>query len=162
MDEQDFGAAAQALAKLDHLGVPELEILYKLERTSGQLYFQMAADVRNEGAADLLRRNGREELGHAARMGRALSIKLGRRYKASPDMDEGYAVTAPAVDAALLTAIVRGERAGDADYQRWADAESDPDVARLLRLTGSEESVHADRVRQAIVLLESDSGRRRP
>ena len=157
MDEQDFGAAAQALAKLDHLGVPELKILYKLERTSGQLYFQLADNVRDEQAAELLRRNGREELGHAARIRRALTIKLGRRYEAGADMDEGYVVVAPAaVDVALLTAVVRGERTGDADYQRWAATEPDPEVARLLRTTGSEESVHADRVTQAIALLEAN------
>ncbi|CAI7978527.1 Rubrerythrin domain-containing protein [Frankia sp. Hr75.2] len=156
MDERDFGAAAQALAKLDHLGVPELEILYKLERTSGQLYFHLADNIGNEEAAELLRRNGREELGHANRMGQAIGIKLGRAYEASAGMKAGYPVAAPtAVDAALLSAIARGERAGDADYQRWAASEADEKVARLLRISGTEESAHADRVARAITLLDS-------
>nr|MDT0667847.1 hypothetical protein [Micromonospora sp. DSM 115978] len=95
--------------------------------------------------------------GHAGRMGRVLAIKLGRRYQASADMDTGFAFDAPAeVDVALLRAIVRGERAGDADYQRWADHEPDPGVAHLLRVSGSEESRHADRLAQAIALLEAD------
>jgi rubrerythrin len=38
-------------------------------------------------------------------------------------------------------------------YQRWADNEADPQVARLLRLNGREESIHARRVEQVMALL---------
>ncbi|MBL7497387.1 ferritin-like domain-containing protein [Frankia sp. CNm7] len=154
MDEKDFRSAAMALAALDHLGVPELEILYKLERTAAQLYERMADRIGDDEAAELVRRNAREELGHASRVRRALTLKTGGPFQPTLDMDEGYPVEAPAVvDAALLAAVVEGERAGDADYQRWADAEPDPEVARLLRISGREESGHADRFTRAIARL---------
>jgi hypothetical protein len=69
-------------------------------------------------------------------------------------MLERRAVRVPdELDAALLRALVQGERDGDAGYQRWADHEPDPDVARLLRLNGREETIHGGRVEQAIALL---------
>ncbi|MCL9763031.1 hypothetical protein [Frankia sp. AiPa1] len=77
-------------------------------------------------------------------MRQALTIKLGSPYEPSANMDDGYPLgPPPPVDAALLAAIARGERAGDADYQRWAGAEPDPEVAHLLRLNGREDSEHA-------------------
>jgi hypothetical protein len=59
------------------------------------------------------------------------------------------------IDPAMLPFIVAGEQAGDAGYQGWADHESDPQVARLLRLNGREETLHGERVNQAIAILES-------
>ncbi|CUU54902.1 hypothetical protein Ga0074812_103392 [Parafrankia irregularis] len=157
MDEQDFRAAARDLSRLDHLDVPELEVVYKLERTSGFFYFQLADSLRNEEAAELLRRNGRGEWGHASRMQQALTIKLGCPYEPSADLEGGYPLgPPPPVDAALLAAIARGERAGDADYQRWAGTEPDPNVARLLRINGREDSQHADRVARVSALLDAD------
>ena len=47
----------------------------------------------------------------------------------------------------MLPGIVQGEQAGDAGYQKWADAEPDPEVARLLRLNGREETLHGERVK---------------
>lgn len=156
VDDLDFRSAAMALSKLDHLGVPELEILYKLERTAARLYERLADQVGDDEAAELIRRNAREELGHASRVRRALTIKTGLLFEPTLDMDEGYPVAAPAVvDAALLAAVITGERAGDADYQRWADAEADPEVARLLRVSGREETGHAARFAQAIAALEA-------
>ncbi|OHV27931.1 MULTISPECIES: ferritin family protein [Pseudofrankia] len=156
MNDLDFRSAAMALAALDHLGVPDLEILYKLERTAANLYERLADRIGDGEAAELVRRNAREELGHAGRVRRALTIKTGRPFEPTPDMDAGYPVEAPAVvDAALLAAVIEGERAGDVDYQRWADAEADPEVARLLRISGREETGHAARFTQAIAALDA-------
>ena len=55
--------------------------------------------------------------------------------------------------ARLLGVIVQAEFDGDAGYQRWADNEELPEVERLLRLNGREESIHGRRVEQAIALL---------
>lgn len=63
-ERQNFGSAARALARLDRLGVPDLEILYRLERTSGQLYEQLADGVGIGEAADALRRNARGDAAH--------------------------------------------------------------------------------------------------
>jgi hypothetical protein len=57
----------------------------------------------------------------------------------------------------VLPFIVQGERDGDAGYQRWADNEPDPEVARLLRLNGREETIHGERV-EVIAILEQAAG----
>jgi rubrerythrin len=153
-DAHDFLSASQLLARLDQLDVPALELLYKLE-CSGEDFYNLLADrIGDERAAELLRRNGREELGHARRVSRAIAIKLGREFEPTAEQQQRYAIELPAtIDAAMLPGIVAGEQAGDAGYQKWADAEPDPEVARLLRLNGREETLHGERVTQVMALL---------
>jgi hypothetical protein len=57
------------------------------------------------------------------------------------------------IGAETWAALRAGEISGDAGYHRWADHEPDPAAARLLRLNGREESVHAGRLDRAIELL---------
>ena len=47
-----------------------------------------------------------------------------------------------------MAALMQGEADGDLVYQVWADAESDPKVAELLRQNGREETRHGERVEQ--------------
>ena len=55
----------------------------------------------------------------------------------------------------VFPAIVKAEIDGDTGYQRWADRESDPEVARLLRLNGREETIHGERVSKALEILQA-------
>ncbi len=155
-DELDFASASQALAGLDQLDVPAMELMYKLE-CSGEDFYNLLADrIGNEEAATLFRRNAKEELGHARRMARAIAIKQGSDFEPTPELQERYSVALPeVVDPAMLPFIVAGEQAGDAGYQAWADNEPDEQVARLLRLNGREETLHGERVTQAIAILEA-------
>jgi rubrerythrin len=155
-DDRGFLAASQTLGELEQLDVPAMELLYRLE-CSGEDFYNLLADrIGNDEAAELLRRNGREELGHARRVSRAIAMKLGHDYEPSAAMQERYPIELPdAIDAAMLPGIVQGEQAGDAGYQKWADAEPDPEVARLLRLNGREESLHGERVTQVMAILGS-------
>jgi hypothetical protein len=155
-DELDFASASQGLAGLDQLDVPAMELMYKLE-CSGEDFYNLLADrIGNEEAATLFRRNGKEELGHARRIARAIAIKQGSEFEPAPELQERYTVALPeVVDPAMLPFIVAGEQAGDAGYQVWADNEPDPQVARLLRLNGREETLHGERVAQAIAILEA-------
>jgi rubrerythrin len=157
-DELDFASASQSLAGLDQLDVPAMELMYKLE-CSGEDFYNLLADrIGNEEAATLFRRNAKEELGHARRMARAIAIKQGSDFEPTADLQERYSVALPeVVDPAMLPFIVAGEQAGDAGYQVWADNEPDPQVARLLRLNGREETLHGERVAQAIAILEASS-----
>lgn len=157
-DELDFAGASQALAELDRLDVPALELMYKLE-CSGEDFYNLLADrIGNEEAATLFRRNAKEELGHARRIARAIAIKQGSDFEPTPELQERYTVALPeVVDPAMLPFIVSGEQAGDAGYQVWADNEPDAQVARLLRLNGREETLHGERVTQAIAILEAAS-----
>jgi rubrerythrin len=142
------------LAELDQLDTDALRSLFTIELGGEDFYNALAERATNAEAAELLRRNGREEAGHARRIARAIAIKLGTDFEPTLDMLERRAVRVPdELDAALLRALVQGEWDGDAGYQRWADHEPDPDVARLLRLNGREETIHGGRVEQAIALL---------
>jgi rubrerythrin len=143
------------LGELESLDVDALRSMFTLELAGEQFYNAMAERVDNEQAAELLRRNGREEAGHARRIERALAIKLGHEFTPTPDMVERPAIQLPErIGADLLRVIVQAEFDGDAGYQRWADNEDLPEVERLLRLNGREETIHGRRVEQAIALLE--------
>ena len=157
-EEQDFASASQALAGIEHLDVPAMELMYKLECSGEDFYNVLADRIGNEDAAVLLRRNGKEELGHARRIARAIAIKQGHEFEPSVELQERYSVSLPdTIDHAMLPFIVAGEQAGDAGYQAWADNEPDPEVARLLRLNGREETLHGERVTQAIAILEAST-----
>src|SRR5690349_16976443 len=131
-DDLDFASASQALAQLDTLDVPAMELMYKLE-CSGEDFYNLLADrIGNEEVAVLLRRNAKEELGHARRIARAIAIKQGCEFRPGPELQTRFPVSLPdVVDPAMLPFIVAGEQAGDAGYQGWADNEPDPQVARL-------------------------------
>jgi rubrerythrin len=157
-EELDFAGASQALAGLDRLDVPAMELMYKLE-CSGEDFYNLLADrIGNEEAATLLRRNAKEELGHARRIARAIAIKQGHAFEPTAELQLRFPVALPdVIDRSMLPFIVAGEQAGDAGYQGWADHEPDPQVARLLRLNGREETLHGERVTQAIAILESST-----
>lgn len=159
-EELDFAGASQALAQLDRLDVPAMELMYKLE-CSGEDFYNLLADrIGNDEVAVLLRRNAKEELGHARRIARAIAIKQGHEFEPTAEQQQRYDVSLPdIIDPAMLPLIVAGEQAGDAGYQQWADNEPDEEVARLLRLNGREETLHGERVTQAIAILESAATR---
>ena len=153
-EHADFFSAVNALGTFEQLDVDALRLLYRLECTGEDFYNQLADRIGNPQAADLLRKNGREELGHAERVRRVLGIKLGREYVPTEEDRRRYAVPLPdTISPELLPLIVKGELDGDAGYQRWADRESDPEAQRLLRLNGREETRHGERVRSVIALL---------
>ena len=158
-DDRDFLSASAELAGLQQLDVPALELLYQLECSGEDFYNLLAERIGDERAAELFRRNGREELGHARRVGRAIAIKQGRAFEPSAELQTRFEVTLPdTIDPAMLPMIVQGEIAGDAGYQAWADNEPDPEVARLLRLNGREETLHGERVTEAMALLGVPAG----
>jgi len=153
MHDMEFSAAAQALSALDNLGVAELEVLYRLEITAGAVYGDLADLLDDRAVAEVLRRNGREELGHAKRVRRAIAMKGGIDYVAPTYLEDRYSAALPNhVTSGMLVSMVAGERAGDYDYQRWAESELNVEVARLLRLSGAEETKHAERLAAALGL----------
>jgi len=157
-DEKDFFTAATEVIGLEQLDVPAMELLFKLECSGEDFYNAIADRIDNMEAAELMRRNGREELGHAQRLQRAITIKVGGEYTPSAELLERYPIPLPdTISADLLPIIVQAEIDGDAGYQRWADAEPDPEVAKLLRSNGREETVHGERVTQAIEILKQAS-----
>jgi rubrerythrin len=154
----DFFSAVTALGALETLDVEGMRLLYRVERTGEDFYNMIADRIGDPRAADLLRKNAREERGHAERVRRALGVKLGKPYEPTAEDDARYPVPLPdTIPVAIFPQIVQGEIDGDAGYQRWADREADPEVQRLLRLNGREETVHGERVAQVIAILEGKS-----
>lgn len=153
---QDFFAAVAAIGEIEILDVPAMELLYRLECSGEDFYSALADRIGNERAAELLRRNGREELRHAERIGRAIAIKQGRPFDPSAEMQMRFEIPLPdEIGPELFPIIVQAEIDGDAGYQQWAERESDPDIARLLRLNGREETIHGRRVEEVQAILES-------
>lgn len=152
---EDFATAAASLNELEALDLDALRRMYRVELAGEEFYERLAAAVGNGEAAALLRANGREERKHAERIARMIAIKQGEEFVPTGEDLEPLAVNLPdVVPAALLPFIVQGELAGDAGYQRWADHEPDPDVERLLRLNGREETIHSERVSAVLELLQ--------
>lgn len=154
MPEHDFLSASAAVAAAETLDVATLELVYRLEVSGEVLYRGLADRVEDPEAKELLRRNGVEERGHARRIAKVLSLRTGTEWIPNPEHEEILAIPLPdTVDAAFFLAVVQGEIAGDAGYQQWADRETDPEVARLLRLNGREETIHAERAQQVHEIL---------
>ena len=150
----DFFEATARIGAAETLDLETAELLIRVENSGDVLYNELAARLDNEEAAELLRRNGREEVGHARRVMKILSLKLGKEYVPSAEVMEKFPVDLPdSVDASALPMIVEGEMQGDIGYQKWAAAETDPEVIKLLLLNGREETKHAERIKQAIAIL---------
>ena len=156
MSELNFFTANAGLSDVAKLEVPELKLMYRVEM-AGELFYNILADrVGNDTAADLLRKNAVEERGHARRLARMISIKLGHEWEPTAEEAELLAVPLPeTIDSKMFAAVVQGELNGDDGYQRWADAETDEEVERLLRLNGREETIHAGRAQQVFDLLNA-------
>ncbi|MSO59589.1 MAG: ferritin-like domain-containing protein [Ilumatobacteraceae bacterium] len=154
MSEINFYTAGSLLADKEVLGIAELEIIYQLE-CSGEMFYNLLADrVDNAEAAALLRKNAIEEKGHARRIARAIEIKLGHPWLPTAEREKILDIPLPdALDATMFLAVVQGEINGDVGYQMWADAEANEEVARLLRLNGREETIHAGRAQQVADIL---------
>ena len=152
----NFYTVNASLAGAEKLGIEEMQTIWRVEM-AGELFYNLLAErIDNEEAKDLLRKNAVEERGHARRIARALSIKLGHEWQPTAEQQELLDVPMPPViDANLFAGVVKGELNGDAGYQKWADAEADEEVVRLLRLNGREETIHANRAQRVFEILSA-------
>ena len=156
MAEMNFYTANASLAGAEKLGIEEMQTIWRVEMAGEHFYNLLADRIDNEEAKDLLRKNAVEERGHARRIARALSIKLGHEWQPTAEQQELLDVPMPPViDANLFAGVVKGELNGDAGYQKWADAEADEEVVRLLRLNGREETIHANRAQRVFEILSA-------
>jgi len=152
----NFFEASMKINEAEILDIETAELLVRLENSGDVLYNELAARLNNEEAAELLRKNGREEVGHARRVMKVISLKTGTEYVPSAEVLEKFEVDLPdSVDASALPMIVEGELQGDLGYQKWASHETDPEIIELLLRNGREETKHAERIKQAIEILAS-------
>jgi hypothetical protein len=144
------------LATRDKLSIDDLKILALLETAGEAFYFAAAAAVDNDEAKALLTRNGQEERGHAHRVLKAIALMGGEPYTL-PDGEQNPYIQPLQLDGMisteLLAMITKGEQDGDLQYQVWAAAEANEEVAKIYRQNGSEETRHGERVAQVATLL---------
>ena len=150
----NFFEATMAIGQAETLDIETAELLIRVENSGDVLYNALAERLNNEEAAELLRKNGREEVGHARRIMKVVSLKTGTEYVPSAEVLEKFVVELPeSLDASSLPMIVEGELQGDIGYQKWASHETDPEIIELLLRNGREETKHAERIKQAIEIL---------
>src|SRR6516165_6498691 len=82
------GYTFSELSRMEHLDADAMRALYTIELGGRDFYNALAEGVKNSEVASLFRRNGREEAGHARRLGRAIAIKEGHRFDPTPEMLE--------------------------------------------------------------------------
>jgi len=155
------GCPTDAFAALDYLktrsalSVDDMKILAMIE-TYGEVFYEvLARGVEHEEARKLLLRNGAEERGHAHRLLRAIGLK-GGSFELPSNAENPFnpfALDHVPANAELLGMLQQAEADGDLQYQAWADAEPNDEVAQLLRLNGREETRHFDRVAEVKRLL---------
>lgn len=140
------------------LSIDDLKILALLETAGEAFYFAAARATDNAAAKALLTRNGQEERGHAHRLLKAIALLGGEPYTLPEESDNPYIMPLQLdglLNADLFAAIQQGEQDGDLQYQTWADAEvaANPEVAKIYRQNGSEETRHSQRLAEVAVLL---------
>jgi rubrerythrin len=95
-------------------------------------------------------RNAAEERGHAHRLLKAIALK-GGSFELPSHADNPFqplALSEMPANAELLAMLQQAEVDGDLQYQQWADAEDNAEIAQLLRLNGREETRHCERVEE--------------
>jgi rubrerythrin len=154
----------EAFAAFDYLKTKsvlsndDLKVIALVE-SIGELFYQvLARGIDNAEARALLERNAAEERGHAHRMLKALRLRGAPEFELPPIESNPFYAFAPTevpVSEELFGLLEAGELDGDLNYQRWADAEANAEVATLLRLNGEEETRHCERVQQVKALLQA-------
>jgi rubrerythrin len=138
------------------LSQQDVAVLAMIESSGEAFYMAAARAIKNDAARALLARNAQEERGHAHRLVKALGLLGAPPFSLPADSDNPFVRTVPEelpVDSAFLAMLESAERDGDLQYQAWADAEANPEVARLYRQNGIEETRHGERVKQVKQLL---------
>jgi rubrerythrin len=135
-----------------------LQVLAMIESWGEAFYETLARDVGDVQARELLQRNAQEERGHAYRIVKAIAMKGGVPFELpaaadNPFLKDGAGQFALTVD--FMTMLERAEVDGDLQYQAWADAEPNPEVAKLYRQNGAEETRHSERITEVRRRLES-------
>lgn len=151
----------EAFAHINSLQSPttdELKVMVLLEAAGQELYRQMSAGTDKPELLAILEKHGREEMGHAHRVAKAIKAISGEDYAPPAAADNPYLTgpmpTAP-MTAEALRGLAQGEFAGEGLYEVWAANSNNEEAARLFRLNGGEERDHGNRLLEAAALLEA-------
>jgi hypothetical protein len=149
----------EAFAHINSVTAPtldDLKVMVLLEAAGLELYRSIAVGAKDQGVADLLEHNGREELAHSHRVAKAIKAISGEAFPPPADADNPY-LGGPMLEVPLTAEGLRGlaqaEVAGEQLYESWAANCGNAEAAGLFRLNGGEERDHGDRLIQAAALL---------
>ncbi len=144
------------ITNLKKPSIEDLKVMVLVEAASKNLYEALADGVPDEQAKALLRANGREELGHAHRVARAIGKLTGTDYPV-PTPEENPYLAAPLpkyeVNKAMLDGLAQTEFNGNDLYDSWATHVGNAEAGALLLENGREEIGHGKRLQQASALL---------
>lgn len=153
---ENGGEAFALLAQKAKLEVEELHVLALVEASGSATYSAIANTSDNEEIQSLLKKNGREEVGHAHRIMKALTLLTGDEYELPSDEENPLvsSAPAPALSIELLKMFIQAEYSGEPMYNRWADNEPNAEVAKIYRLIGGDEVRHANRLEQVLEIFQ--------
>jgi rubrerythrin len=150
------GEAFAYLQRLkDGATIDDLKVLALTEAIGQPLYEAMVQKTDNPEVQALLQRAGREELGHAHRVGKAIEMLTGEPFPIPALEDHPFYTpleTGPITKEVLL-GIAEGEFAGEEMYRGVASGFDDPEVKKLFALNGGEERQHGERLHRIVELL---------
>lgn len=147
--------AFESLRQKTQLEVDDLRLMVLLKAGGSAFYEELAAKAAHPVASNLLRRNGWEERVHAHRVKRAIEVLTGAEYEIPALEKNPFSdfAAVPVCSRTILELIEYIENESALHQARWAESSTHPDVAALLQQNGSEDRLHADRVRQVIEIL---------
>ncbi len=135
--------------------VDDLKILALVEAIGLKLYEEMASRAPHAEVKKLLLANGREELGHAHRVSKAIEILSGEPFPipAIEDNPIFTGITPTPISRAAFEGLVRAENSGGGLYDGIAAGFDNAEVIALLKQNGREEVQHGQRLQQALQYL---------
>ena len=135
--------------------IDDLKVMMLLEASAKGLYYDLADEAPNQAVADLLRKNGDEELKHAHRVRDAIEKLTGENVQVpSPEQNPYCEPPKPVtMTAEMLQGLAQTERDGETLYESWASSLNNEDAAALLRMNAKEERGHSERVQRAVERL---------
>jgi rubrerythrin len=153
-------STGEAFARLNAVTTPtveDLKLMVYVEAGGQGFYDVLAANAPNDKVRDILSLNGREEMGHAMRVCKAIKVMSGEDFappkpEDNPLRDFGLPRDT-AVTREFLEHVAGLEVDGDKLYEGWAQGLANPDAAKLLRLNAREETAHSKRLHEAVTLL---------
>ena len=153
----NIGEAFAHINSLKSPTVDDLKVMVLLEAAGQELYYQMSGGTEHPDLLAILAQHGREEMGHAYRVAKAIKAISGEDYAPPAAADNPYLSgpipTAP-MTAEALRGLAQGEFAGEVLYEVWASNSESAEAARLFRQNGGEERDHGNRLLEAAALLE--------
>ena len=135
--------------------IDHLKMMVLLEASGKGAYGDLAAASGNPDVADLLNRNGQEELAHAHRVRKAILALTGEAYEI-PELGENpyyQKASGMTLTPDMLTKIADAEFGGETLYADWASNTDNEEAAALFRQNGKEEAEHGQRLLKAASLL---------